>query len=63
MHGKEVDSVQLHVIVPDPGSRDRVVVLIGVGCWGNLRRDAGNLEGGEWGGVEKGEVSLQVTWD
>jgi hypothetical protein len=50
--------------VPDSGSRDRVVVFVGAGCWGNLRRDAGNLEwGGEWGGVEKGEVSSRVTWD
>ncbi len=37
--------------VPDSGSRDRVVLLISMGCWGNLRRDAGNLE---WGGSEKG---------
>jgi hypothetical protein len=50
--------------VPDHGSRDRVVVLIGLRCWGNLRRDAGNLEWGrEFGGVEEGEVSLRVTWD
>jgi hypothetical protein len=34
----------LTVPVPDSGSRDRVVVLVGAGCWGNLRRDAGNLE-------------------
>jgi hypothetical protein len=42
------------VNVPDSVSRDRVVVFVGAGCWGNLRRDARNLE---WGGVEKGEVS------
>ncbi len=45
--------------VPDTGSRSRVVVFVGAGCWGILRRDAGNLE---WGGVEKGEVSSRVTW-
>jgi hypothetical protein len=44
--------------VPDSGSRDRVVVFVGAGCWGNLRRDAGNLE---WGGVENGKVSSRVT--
>ncbi len=50
--------------VPDPGSWSRVVVFVGAGCWGNLRRDAGNLEWGRvWGGVEKGEVSSRVTWD
>ncbi len=46
--------------VLDPGSWDRVVVVVGAGCWGNLRWDAGNLE---WGGVEEREVSLRVTWD
>jgi hypothetical protein len=51
------------VIVPDPGSRSRVIVFVGSGCWGNLRRDAGNLEWGGWGGVEKREVSSRVTWD
>ncbi len=50
--------------VPDPGSRSRVVVFVGAGCWGNLRSDAGNLEwGGGWGGIEKGEFSSRVTWD
>ncbi len=37
--------------VLDPGSRDRIVVFVGAGCWGNLRRDAGNLE---WGGDGEG---------
>jgi hypothetical protein len=56
VHWKEVDSVQLHVIVPDPGSRDRVVVLIGMGCWGNRRRDAGIWKGGNGEGLRKGRL-------
>jgi hypothetical protein len=43
--------------VPDSGSRDRVVVFVGAGCWGNLRRDAGNLEwGGNGEGLRKGRL-------
>jgi hypothetical protein len=45
------------MIVPDSGSRDRVFVFVGAGCWGNLRRDAGNLEWGEDGeGLRKGRL-------
>jgi hypothetical protein len=45
------------VSVPDPGSRSRVVVFAGAGCWGNLRRDAGNLEwGGDGKGLRKGRL-------
>ncbi len=44
-------------IVPDSGSRDRVVVFVGAGCWGNLRMDAGNLEwGGNGEGLRKGRL-------
>ncbi len=45
------------MIVPDSGSRDRVFVFVGAGCWGNLRRDAGNLEWGEDGeGLRMGRL-------
>jgi hypothetical protein len=48
------------VSVPDPGSRDRDVVLFERGvCWGNLR-GVRNLE---WEGDEKGQLSLRATWD
>jgi hypothetical protein len=50
-------------IAPDLGSRSRVVVFGGAGCWGNLRRSLGIWNGEGWGGVEKGEVSSRVTWD
>jgi hypothetical protein len=44
-------------LVPDSGSRDRVVVFVGTGCCGNLRRDAGNLEwGGNGEGLRKGRL-------
>ncbi len=44
-------------IVPDPGSWSRAVVFVGAGCWGNLRRDAGNLEwGGDGEGLRKGRL-------
>ncbi len=43
--------------VPDSGSWDRVVVFVGPRCWGNLRRDAGNLEwGGNGEGLRKGRL-------
>ncbi len=52
------------LIVPDLGSRDRNVVLVRRGaCWGNPRGGWEFGMGREWGGVEKGEVSLQATWD
>jgi hypothetical protein len=47
-------------IVPDPGSRDRDVVLVSAGLLGKPERGVGNLG---WGGDEKGEVSLRATWD
>jgi hypothetical protein len=50
-------------IVPDLGSRSRVVVFGGAGCWVNLRRALGIWNGERWEGVEKGEVSSRVTWD
>jgi hypothetical protein len=46
--------------VPDPGSRDRVVILASAGLLGKPKRGVGNLG---LGGDEKGEVSLRVTWD
>jgi hypothetical protein len=49
--------------VPDPGSRDRDVVLVSRGCWGNPK-GVGNLEqGGDGEGMRKGEVGLRATWD
>jgi hypothetical protein len=50
-------------IVPDLGSRSRVVIFGGAGCWGNLRRALGIWNGEGWEGVEKGEVSSRVSWD
>jgi hypothetical protein len=45
------------ITVPDSGSRGRVVVFVGAGCWENLRRDAGNLEWGRNGeGLRKGRL-------
>jgi hypothetical protein len=33
------------ITVPDLGSRSRVVVFVGAGCWGNLRRVLGIWNG------------------
>jgi hypothetical protein len=50
--------------VPDPGSRDRDVVLVKRGaCWGNPKGGREFGIGRGWGGEEKGEVSLRATWD
>ncbi len=50
--------------VPDPGSRDRdVVLVIKCGVLLGKPRGVGNLEWGGRGGDEKGEVSLRATWD
>jgi hypothetical protein len=46
-----VNSYNMDETVPGPGSRSRVVDFVGAGCWGNLRRDARNLE---WGGDGEG---------
>jgi hypothetical protein len=52
-------------LVPDLGSRDRDVVLVHK-ARGLLGKPKGGREfgmGREWGGVEKGEVSLRAAWD
>ncbi len=46
--------------VPDPGSRDRDVVLVKRGVAGETQGGVGNLD---WGGDKKEEVSLRATWD
>ncbi len=54
----------LSCIVPDLGSRDRDVVLVRRGaCLGNPKGGREFGMGRGLGGVEKGEVSLQATWD
>ncbi len=46
-------------IVPDPGSRDRDVVLVKRGaCWGNPKGGREFGLGRDWGGFGKGEISL-----
>jgi hypothetical protein len=55
---------QSTVLVPDPGSRDRDVVLVKRGaCWGNPRGGWEFGLGRDCGGSRKGEISLQATWD
>jgi hypothetical protein len=48
-----------HVIVPDLGSRDCDVVLVGRTINSGKPWGVGNLE---WGGDGEGEVSLRATW-
>ncbi len=45
----------LFIIVPDPGSQDRDVVLVSTGLLGKPKRGVGNLElGGDEEGMRKG---------
>jgi hypothetical protein len=54
---RELLTLILELSVPDSGSQDRVVVFVGAGCWGNLRRDVRNLEwGGNGEGLRKGRL-------
>ncbi len=59
LEGSALNSVG-SVTVPDPGSRDRDVVLVKRGVWWGNPRGVGNLE---CGGDGNGEVSLRATWD